>query len=67
MNQYQVNDTFGYIDGVPINGFQILDSLHIRTDGRRKRTVVLIMFGWAVLYRILFYLVLRFASKNQRS
>ncbi|ESW30321.1 hypothetical protein PHAVU_002G143300 [Phaseolus vulgaris] len=67
MNQYQCNDTFGYIDQVPIIGFQILDSLHIKTDGRRKRTVVLIMFGWAVLYRILFYLVLRFASKNQRS
>ncbi|KOM25311.1 hypothetical protein LR48_Vigan97s000100 [Vigna angularis] len=67
MNQYQVNDTFGYVDGVPITGFQILESLHIKTDGSRKRTVVLIMFGWAVLYRILFYLVLRFASKNQRS
>lgn len=67
MNQYQVNDTFGYMDGVPITGFQILESLHIKTDGRRKRTVVLIMFGWAVLYRVLFYLVLRFASKNQRS
>ncbi|TKY69991.1 ABC transporter G family member 19 [Spatholobus suberectus] len=60
MNQYQTNKTFG-----DISGFQILNSLHIGTH--KKRTIVLIMFGWAVLYRILFYLVLRFASKNQRS
>ncbi|CAJ1931217.1 unnamed protein product [Sphenostylis stenocarpa] len=43
MNQYQISDPFGFIDGKPITGFQILDSLHIKTDGRRKRTVVLII------------------------
>ncbi|KHN38905.1 ABC transporter G family member 2 [Glycine soja] len=69
MNQYQTNDTFGfgYLDGAAITGFDILKSLHIDILERRKRTIVLIMFGWAVLYRVLFYLVLRFASKNQRS
>ncbi|KAL3036628.1 hypothetical protein AAZX31_01G019900 [Glycine max] len=69
MNQYQTNDTFGfgYLDGARITGLDILNSLHIDTDERKKRTIVLTMFGWAVLYRVLFYLVLRFASKNQRS
>ncbi|RDX61020.1 ABC transporter G family member 1, partial [Mucuna pruriens] len=67
MNEYQTNESFGVIDGAPITGFQILDSLHIGTEEHKKKTVVLIMFGWAVLYRVLFYLVLRFASKNQRS
>ncbi|KAL2348973.1 hypothetical protein Fmac_002973 [Flemingia macrophylla] len=67
MNQYQTNDSFGIIDGRNITGLDILDSLHIGTHEYKKRTVVLVMFGWAVLYRILFYLVLRFASKNQRS
>lgn len=66
MNQYQNHDTFGkFDDGTIITGIQILESLHI--GKHKKRTIVLIMFGWAVLYRILFYLVLRFASKNQRS
>nr|KYP66379.1 ABC transporter G family member 2 [Cajanus cajan] len=67
MNQYQTNYTFGKIDGANVTGFNILDSLHIGTQEYKKRTIVLVMFGWAVLYRILFYLVLRFASKNQRS
>lgn len=67
MNQYQTNEPFGAINGASITGFQILKSLNIGTEEHKKRTVVLIMFGWAVLYRVLFYLVLRFASKNQRS
>ncbi|KAJ1382175.1 P-loop containing nucleoside triphosphate hydrolase [Sesbania bispinosa] len=67
MNQFQTNHSFGKNDGEPVTGFDILKSFHIGTDGHRKRNIVLIMLGWAVLYRILFYLVLRFASKNQRS
>ncbi|CAI8588143.1 unnamed protein product [Vicia faba] len=67
MNQYQTNDTFGTNDGVPVTGFDILNSLHIGTEEFKKRNNVLIMLGWAVLYRILFYIILRFASKNQRS
>ncbi|XP_027362845.1 ABC transporter G family member 17-like [Abrus precatorius] len=67
MNQYQTNDIFGKVGGIPITGFDILKSLHIGIDEHKKMTNVLIMFGWAVLYRILFYFVLRFASKNQRS
>lgn len=67
MNQYQTNDTFGTNGGMPVTGFDILNSLHIGTDESKKRNNVLIMLGWAVLYRILFYIILRFASKNQRS
>lgn len=67
MNEYQTNETFGSNDGVSITGFDILKSLHIGTEEIKKRNNVLIMLGWAVLYRILFYIILRFASKNQRS
>lgn len=67
MNEYQTNDAFGSNDGKPVTGFDILRSLHIGTDEIKKRNNVLIMLGWAVLYRILFYSILRFASKNQRS
>lgn len=68
MNQYQTNDTFGVNPGGQnITGIAILHQLNISTDEFDKWKNVLIMLGWAVLYRILFYLVLRFASKNQRS
>ncbi|KAJ7943800.1 ABC transporter-like protein [Quillaja saponaria] len=67
MNQYQTHDVFGTnSDGSVIQGFNILDSLHISTHESKKWENVLIMLGWAVLYRILFYLIIRFASKNQR-
>ncbi|XP_054791485.1 ABC transporter G family member STR2-like [Prosopis cineraria] len=68
INQYRNSDVFGSsLDGIDITGFDILNSLHISTDSFRKWENVIIMLFWAVLYRILFYLVLRFASKNQRS
>ncbi|KAJ7953482.1 ABC transporter-like protein [Quillaja saponaria] len=68
MNQYQTDIVFGTnSDGSVIQGFNILDSLHISTHESKKWENVLIMLGWAVLYRILFYLILRFASKNQRT
>lgn len=75
MNQYQTDATFGRgftPDGTPegkpynITGNDILSGLHISTNESDKWKKVLIMLGWAVLYRVLFYLVLRFASKNQR-
>lgn len=65
MNEYQTNISFAN-DEINITGFDILKSLDISTEGHKKRNNVLIMLGWAVLYRVLFYLVLRFASKNQR-
>ncbi|KAL8457417.1 hypothetical protein ACS0TY_035320 [Phlomoides rotata] len=62
MNEYQRNQTFG-----GITGNDILESLGIKTQRNLKWEKVYVMLGWAVLYRILFYVVLRFFSKNQRS
>ncbi|KAA8531480.1 hypothetical protein F0562_006167 [Nyssa sinensis] len=69
MNQYQTNTSFGYnpASGQDVSGFDILTSLHIATDESKKWQKLLIMLGWTILYRILFYLILRFASKNQRT
>ncbi|XP_030466128.1 ABC transporter G family member STR2-like [Syzygium oleosum] len=71
MNQYQTNAIFGNSvtpENISYNitGTEILSGFHISTHESDKWKNVLIMLGWAVLYRILFYLVLRFASKNQR-
>ncbi|KAI5325044.1 PREDICTED: ABC transporter [Prunus dulcis] len=74
INQYQTNDTFGNnTDGTNITGFNILEGLRISygkphtLSGSKKWEKVFIMLGMTVLYRILFYLVIRFASKNQRT
>ncbi|KAI9390839.1 hypothetical protein POPTR_007G004800v4 [Populus trichocarpa] len=68
MNQYQTSDPFGINPaGQIVNGTTILKSLGISTDESKKWENVLVMLGWAVLYRIFFYIVLRFFSKNQRS
>ncbi|XP_062030231.1 ABC transporter G family member STR2-like [Rosa rugosa] len=74
MNQYQTHLPFGQNpNGTNITGFQILDSLHINYGGgetlssAKKWEKIYIMLGWTVLYRILFYLVIRFFSKNQRT
>ncbi|KAG6594918.1 ABC transporter G family member 17, partial [Cucurbita argyrosperma subsp. argyrosperma] len=68
MNEYQTSIFFGnQSNGTVITGINILESLHIKTDSTKKWENVLVMLGWAVLYRILFYLILRFASKNQRT
>ncbi|PON38886.1 Half-size ABCG transporter [Parasponia andersonii] len=70
MNQYQTTDVFGRSnpDGKPVTGQNVLESLGIDSNlgSNKKWENVLIMLGWAVLYRVLFYLILRFASKNQR-
>ncbi|TVU35394.1 hypothetical protein EJB05_17281, partial [Eragrostis curvula] len=49
-----------------LTGDTILQQLAISTEEDRKWWMVLYLLGWAVFYRILFYLVLRFASKNKR-
>lgn len=68
MNQYQTSKVFGKNpDGHNVTGFDILRSLSVSTEENQKWYMILIMLGWAILYRILFYLVIRFASKNQRS
>ncbi|OAY33524.1 ABC transporter G family member STR2 [Manihot esculenta] len=68
MNQYQTSDVFGHDPtGEAISGYSILESLNISTQEFKKWEKVLVIIGWAVLYRIFFYLVLRFFSKNQRS
>ncbi|PIA51910.1 hypothetical protein AQUCO_01000049v1 [Aquilegia coerulea] len=68
MNQFQNDDVFGQdTSGRNITGTDILDGLNINTEESHKWMHVLILFGWAVIYRVLFYLVLRFGSKNQRT
>ncbi|KAI4325982.1 hypothetical protein MLD38_031341 [Melastoma candidum] len=68
MNQYQTTDPFGTsLDNKTITGYDILSGLHISHHEHDKWRKVLFMLGWAAFYRILFYLILRFASKNKRS
>ncbi|XP_047974313.1 ABC transporter G family member STR2-like [Salvia hispanica] len=62
MNEYRTSNDFG-----GIAGDTILKSLGIKTDDGLKWQKVYWMAGWAVVYRVLFYIVLRFFSKNQRS
>ncbi|XP_047328930.1 ABC transporter G family member STR2-like [Impatiens glandulifera] len=69
MNEFQTDKSFGNNVGIEVSGFDVLEQL-LRIDHKDEKKMwerVLIMLGWAVLYRILFYLVLRFASKNQRT
>ena len=56
MNQYQTSDPFGIIPaGQIVNGTTILESLNINTTPIYWRwEKVLVMLGWAVLYRIFF-------------
>ncbi|CAN4090732.1 unnamed protein product [Withania somnifera] len=67
MNQYQTNESFGKDPlGRDVTGFGILKSLNISQDTGKKWEKVYVMLGWAVFYRVLFYIALRFFSKNQR-
>lgn len=64
MNQYQNSHPFA----PGVKGTDILDHLHIKSSGETEKwKQVIIILGWAVLYRFLFYIVLRFNSKNQRT
>lgn len=68
MNQFQTNQTFGFDPKLrPVTGNGILNSLHISTVEFKKWENVFILLGWAVFYRICFYAVLRFGSKNKRT
>ncbi|KAF3623170.1 ABC transporter G family member 19 [Capsicum annuum] len=67
MNQYQTDESFGKDPlGRDVTGFGILKSLNISQDSNKKWENVCVMLGWAVFYRVLFYIALRFFSKNQR-
>ncbi|XP_068653884.1 ABC transporter G family member STR2-like [Aristolochia californica] len=68
MNQFQNNHNFG-VDplGNALTGEIILKQLSIDLQEFKKWEMVFWMLGWAVLYRFLFYLVIRCASKNQRT
>ncbi|KAF3439155.1 hypothetical protein FNV43_RR17430 [Rhamnella rubrinervis] len=69
MNQYQTTDSFGTSpEGRDVRGIDILEGLNIyHEDDSKKWEKVVILLGWAVFYRILFYIVIRFASKNKRT
>lgn len=68
MNQYQTNETFApNPPGGVLTGNDLLRGLHISTEESKKWDHILVLLGWAVLYRLLFYIVLRFFSKHQRS
>ncbi|WOL10375.1 ABC transporter G family member 6 [Canna indica] len=71
MNEF-VRDRIYYVStinnqNVSVTGADILQQMSINREESAKWRMVVYLLGWAVLYRILFYLVLRFASKNQRS
>ncbi|XP_038978038.1 ABC transporter G family member STR2-like [Phoenix dactylifera] len=53
--------------GLTVTGGDILREMSVSLEESAKWKMVLYLLGWAVFYRILFYLILRFASKNQRS
>lgn len=67
INEFQRTDIYAK-DPLGNNVFviDILDSLKIHGSGGKKWEKVFIMLGWAAIYRILFYIILRFRSKNQR-
>nr|CAD1820845.1 unnamed protein product [Ananas comosus var. bracteatus] len=67
MNEFQTNRTFAHdLIGRAVTGEDILRQMSISLNESDKWKMVLYLLGWAVFYRILFYLVLRFASNNQR-
>uniref|UniRef100_A0A0E0LI28 ABC transporter G family member STR2 n=1 Tax=Oryza punctata TaxID=4537 RepID=A0A0E0LI28_ORYPU len=68
MNEFQGGRVFASQPppAPPLTGDAILEHLKISTVEDRKWWMVLYLMGWAVFYRVLFYLVLRFASKNKR-
>ncbi|KAI3500225.1 hypothetical protein L1887_36043 [Cichorium endivia] len=68
INEYQRDEVFGVnLGGANVTGVDILQSLHIYHVKDPKWVKVYVMLGWAVLYRVLFYIVLRFGTKNQRT
>ncbi|CAO2171166.1 unnamed protein product [Urochloa humidicola] len=66
MNEFDGDRVFAKEDTFTLTGDAILRQLGISTEEGRKWRMVLYLLAWAVFYRVLFYLVLRFASKNKR-
>jgi hypothetical protein len=67
MNEFNGDHVFASEPaGLKLRGNDILKQLGISVEENRKWWMVLYLLGWAVFYRVLFYLVLRFASKNKR-
>ncbi|CAO2183132.1 unnamed protein product [Urochloa humidicola] len=66
MNEFDGDRVFAKEPTFTLTGDDILRQLGISTVEGRKWRMVLYLLAWAVFYRILFYLVLRFASKNKR-
>ncbi|KAI3961283.1 hypothetical protein MKX01_006997 [Papaver californicum] len=58
MNEFQTSEVFGH---------DLSGGLEIGLQESQKWRKIYIMLGWAIFYRLLFYVVLRFASKNQRT
>uniref|UniRef100_K3XPG2 ABC transporter G family member STR2 n=1 Tax=Setaria italica TaxID=4555 RepID=K3XPG2_SETIT len=65
MNEFDGGRVFATAP-ITLTGDDILQQLGISTVDGRKWWMVLYLLGWAVFYRVLFYLILRFASKNKR-
>jgi hypothetical protein len=65
LNEFHGHRIFSTVP--PLDGDTILDNLAISLAEDRKWWMVLYLLGWAVFYRVLFYLVLRFGSKNKRN
>ncbi|CAL4961854.1 unnamed protein product [Urochloa decumbens] len=66
MNEFDGDRVFAAEKTFTLTGDDILRQLGISTEEGRKWRMVLYLLAWAVFYRVLFYLVLRFASKNKR-
>ncbi|WVZ69125.1 hypothetical protein U9M48_017963 [Paspalum notatum var. saurae] len=66
MNEFDGDRVFSRDLNITVTGDDILRQLGISVVSDRKWWMVLYLLGWAVFYRVLFYLVLRFASKNKR-
>lgn len=64
-NEFATDRVFGTDPfGNELTGHVILEKLAVKHG---KWEMVYYMIGWAVFYRVLFYIILRFASKNQRT
>lgn len=68
MNQFQ-NQHVVMINpnGLNVTGNMILDQMSISQEESHKWYMLLYLLGWALFYRVMFYLVLRFFCKNQRT
>lgn len=59
-----VHNTTDALKGCPLIGQDVIQSMDIKHDNIWYNVGILL--AWGVLYRLLFYIVLRFYSKNER-